>query len=785
VRRVAVSLIILATLLAALSTYAQAESLHVPEKCEAAGISEQREVLPGGKKVHVIWYYPSDKSIWPEADRIAKEPLRQFQQWLSEEIAHTFEIGETLMFRSLLEEADYPANLYGAIYGEIVTRYSLDEESLYLILLQRESGGTAGASGCGRLAIVGISTEYDGKDWQRWTGVVSHELIHLFGALHMDDSAYHAPLEYRGWAPLQMDGHVQGGTEIWRKNPARAGRCAISDGGFGDLPRAYLGDDNRRRMLGINQRTGLLLPTEDVVPPYIWLAEPLDDLYLYQIGEGATIELSFYVADNLFDNIDRVEVYLGDTLQGSVLGERPRFGPHTFSLNIPAQKSEYQVKLIALDKSGLTTEKTLLIQGATSPLRDNRPLVELPWPPEGALIGACTKQDEEGRCIGKWDYLLEADVFHDSRVARVEWWLNDIYLIGIATSEPFSAPLATWASFPSDGEHQLQARAYDIFGNVGFSEVITFTSRDTYNFMEPEKTDWEPPSVWFESPLDGATVSGTIELRVTAVDNVGVDAVEFFVDRYFVGNVLVGDDTWPVRQEGNQWSLPLDTTLLADGEYLIRAKAYDHRRFSNNHAWAEVNVVVQNPAHYHLTISSTAGGSVILPGEGAFQYEEGTVVSLAAEADEGYRFVRWTGDVGSIGDADAAETTIVMNGDHSITADFSAARECFIATATYGTPMADEVQVLRAFRDEHLMHNPIGRAFVAFYNKVSPPIAEFTTEHPTLKPVVWIGLLPPVAMGAMVVNTTAAEKMLMVGLLGLVALAIWARRSRGRAMKHA
>ena len=38
--------------------------------------------------------------------------------------------------------------------------------------------------------------------------------------------------------------------------------------------------------------------------------------------------------------------------------------------------------------------------------------------------------------------------------------------------------------------------------------------------------------------------------------------------------------------------------------------------------------------------------------------------------DEGYRFVEWTGDVGTIADVYAAATTITMNGDYSITANF-------------------------------------------------------------------------------------------------------------------
>ena len=71
-----------------------------------------------------------------------------------------------------------------------------------------------------------------------------------------------------------------------------------------------------------------------------------------------------------------------------------------------------------------------------------------------------------------------------------------------------------------------------------------------------------------------------------------------------------------------------------------------------------------------LTTTSTAGGSVTDPGEGTFTYEKGTVVDLVATPDAGYRFVEWTGDVGTIADVNAAATTITIQDDYSITADF-------------------------------------------------------------------------------------------------------------------
>jgi hypothetical protein len=101
--------------------------------------------------------------------------------------------------------------------------------------------------------------------------------------------------------------------------------------------------------------------------------------------------------------------------------------------------------------------------------------------------------------------------------------------------------------------------------------------------------------------------------------------------------------------------------------------------------------------------------------------------------------------------------------------------------------MAEEIEILREFRDEYLLTNPVGQAITDFYYRVSPPMAEFITEHPSLKPIVRDGLLPAVAMSTVAVNTTPAEKAALIGLLVLVsvgALATWAMRRRGRGPEY-
>ena len=111
---------------------------------------------------------------------------------------------------------------------------------------------------------------------------------------------------------------------------------------------------------------------------------------------------------------------------------------------------------------------------------------------------------------------------------------------------------------------------------------------------------------------------------------------------------------------------------------------------------------------------------------------------------------------------------------------------CFIATAAYGTPMAEEIQILREFRDEYLLTNPLGQAFVDFYYRISPPIADFITEHPSLKPIVRAGLMPAVAVSTVAVNTTPSQSVLILGLLVLVFVAfiVFATRQRGKGPEH-
>jgi uncharacterized repeat protein (TIGR01451 family) len=69
---------------------------------------------------------------------------------------------------------------------------------------------------------------------------------------------------------------------------------------------------------------------------------------------------------------------------------------------------------------------------------------------------------------------------------------------------------------------------------------------------------------------------------------------------------------------------------------------------------------------------------------------------------------------------------------------------CFIATAAYGSYLDPHVRSLRRFRDETLMHSRLGRAFVAWYYEVSPPVAQCIEKHEALRMLTRIALTPVV-----------------------------------------
>jgi carboxypeptidase T len=91
---------------------------------------------------------------------------------------------------------------------------------------------------------------------------------------------------------------------------------------------------------------------------------------------------------------------------------------------------------------------------------------------------------------------------------------------------------------------------------------------------------------------------------------------------------------------------------------------------------------------------------------------------------------------------------------------------CLIATAAYGSSMEPHVKILREFRDRFLLKNSIGKAFVNFYYKYSPPLAGFIEKHHNLRMILRLTLFPLVCISWVVLRLGISQAIILMLLLG-------------------
>ncbi|WP_407679608.1 InlB B-repeat-containing protein, partial [Candidatus Chordibacter forsetii] len=90
---------------------------------------------------------------------------------------------------------------------------------------------------------------------------------------------------------------------------------------------------------------------------------------------------------------------------------------------------------------------------------------------------------------------------------------------------------------------------------------------------------------------------------------------------------------------------------------------------------------------YDLTVLAESGGSVT--GSGSFPH--GSLVNVSATPNSGYSFVQWVG--AGISDSTAPNTTLIMNSDQSITAQFAQSEQSLFSLVLQANPQSSGILI--------------------------------------------------------------------------------------------
>lgn len=214
------------------------------------------------------------------------------------------------------------------------------------------------------------------------------------------------------------------------------------------------------------------------------------------------------------------------------------------------------------------------------------------------------------------------------------------------------------------GDYTIKVTGYNVpEGPQPFSVVIfgadSSSSDDNSGGDDgDQENDTEAPTVSITSQEDGSTVSGTVEIQVSATDNVGIDKVELYI-----GDTLVGSDSQ------SPYTFSIDTTKYEDGTYTITAKAYDT---SGNTAEASIKLTFDNEDDSSSEDTTAPTVEITSPEDGSivrgstiyvyFTVSDNVGVTYAKVYVDGYLYAS-----GEISDGDYYVGISLTRGWHTIT----------------------------------------------------------------------------------------------------------------------
>ena len=128
---------------------------------------------------------------------------------------------------------------------------------------------------------------------------------------------------------------------------------------------------------------------------------------------------------------------------------------------------------------------------------------------------------------------------------------------------------------------------------------------------------------------------------------------------------------------------------------------------------------------------------------------EGMMEKLVDEAEECYKKLDVQQESVSDLDIMCGKGTIEKNGQCVPDTKSAKGGGCLIATATYGSELAPQVQQLRELRDNQLLNTELGTIFMStfndFYYSFSPVIADYERENQVFREMIKVAITPMVS----------------------------------------
>ncbi len=161
---------------------------------------------------------------------------------------------------------------------------------------------------------------------------------------------------------------------------------------------------------------------------------------------------------------------------------------------------------------------------------------------------------------------IEASAHDDTAVATVAFY-TDGTKAGEDNDSPYQYSWDT-SSLTNNSTHTIQAKAYDIIGNSGQSNIVAV--RVVNNI----------PQVRIVSPTNGETLHGMVTILAEAQDNERIAQVEFFANDKLLKSFI-----------SSPYEYVWNTYGVIDGTYTLKVEATD---LLGNQNFETINVIVNN-----------------------------------------------------------------------------------------------------------------------------------------------------------------------------------------------